>query len=98
MLTGIAMEGGCIVREQMGEERGKDIFRIRLIATIVIAIVIVSVVADGDVVIVDVCEGTMMMAGEGSKAGVKHMHKYVRGLQKRFGAIGPRNDSRKKRT
>jgi hypothetical protein len=75
MLTGIAMEGGRIVREQMGEERGKDIFRIRVIVTIVITIVIVAaVVAAGDAGIVDVCEGTMMMAGEGSKAGVKHMH------------------------
>jgi hypothetical protein len=93
MLTGIAMEGGRIVREQMGEERGKDIFRIRVIVTIAIAIVIVAVVAAGDAVIVDVCEGTMMVAGEGSKAGVKHGH--ICGGRR--SAIGPRNDSRKKK-
>ena len=62
------MEGGRIIREQVWEEGGEDIFRILASYVIVIVIIVGVTVVVAAAIIVDVCEGTMM--AEGLKAGV----------------------------
>lgn len=43
MLTGIAVEGGCIVREEVGKERCEEVFRGFCVAVIVIVIILILI-------------------------------------------------------